>query len=69
MDRPRRQKQPEEKRTLPFDFASKLAAGDHLVGSLGGNNGVTAETGLDVSNIQRNGDIVTAQFSAGADGG
>lgn len=69
MDRPRRQKQPEETRTLPFEFASKLVTGDHLVGSVP-SAGTPSSTpaGLTFGTPARTGDVVTLAITGGDDG-
>ena len=59
-----RQKQAGEKRTLPFDFTSKLADDDALTGTAT----VTAATGLTADNVVRTGNIVTMQLSSGSAG-
>lgn len=60
----RRTKQPDETRTLTFEFSDKLATGDALTGAAT----ITADTGLTVAGATVSGTTVTCQVSGGAHG-
>lgn len=60
---PTRTKQPDEIRTLTFNFESKLAQNDAITGS----PTVTKDDGIDIITTQVSGNLVTLRISGGQD--